>query len=223
MLLAVDTSSRFVGVALYNGVQVVSEEIWLSHDHHTVELAPAVAQAFSRAGLPVSALQALAVALGPGSFTGLRIGLALAKGIAIASNLPVIGIPTLDVLAASQPFMAVPMIAVLRAGRGRLAVGHYRVEAGAWRTKGEYEVLTFEVFASRFSEPTLVCGEFTEEERRQLQRKRKNVILASPAQSLRRPSYLAEMAWRRWQSGQMDDPAALAPVYIHHRNAIPGT
>jgi tRNA threonylcarbamoyladenosine biosynthesis protein TsaB len=222
MLLAIDTSTRFVGVALYNGVQVVSEEIWLSRDHHTVELAPAVAQALSRAGLSVPGLQALAVALGPGSFTGLRIGLALAKGMALAGNLPLIGIPTLDVLAASQPVIAAPMVAVLRAGRGRLAIGHYRVEKGAWRAQGENEVLTFEVLATRFTEPTLVCGELTEEERRQLQRKRKNVILASPAQSLRRPSFLAEMAWVRWQSGLLDDPATLAPVYIHYSNAIPG-
>ena len=100
MLLALDTSTRTVGVALYDGVQVLSELVWNSKDYHTVELAPAVAETLSKSGVAIEDLQALVVATGPGSFTGLRIGLALAKGIALVRHLPLIGIPTLDVLAA---------------------------------------------------------------------------------------------------------------------------
>ena len=65
--------------------------------------------------------------LGPGSFTGLRIGLALAKGMALARHLPVIGVPTLDILAAAQPVREENLVAILLAGRGRLA---YRLVPG---------------------------------------------------------------------------------------------
>jgi tRNA threonylcarbamoyladenosine biosynthesis protein TsaB len=71
-------------------------------------------------------------------------------------------------------------------------------------------------------QPTLVAGELKEEERRALARKYKNVHLASPAQALRRPAFLAELAWKHWQSGQVDDPASLAPLYLHFGDPIPG-
>ena len=74
----------------------------------------------------------------------------------------------------------------------------------------------------RIQSPTQVCGELVEEERRLLARKRKTVLLASPAQSLRRPAYLAELAWHRWQSGQIDNPVSLSPFYLHTGDLIPG-
>ena len=241
-LLAIDTSTRTVGLALYDGVQVLSEAVWTSQDHHTVELAPAIAETLQKCGVPAAELGALAVATGPGSFTGLRIGLALAKGMCLVQRLPLIGIPTLDVLAAAQPIcgpstlgpstlgpstlgpssLGLQMAAVLRAGRGRLAVGLYHVEQNAWRPSRSIEVLTPADLAQRIQIPTLVCGELTKEERQLLERKHKNVLLATPAQSLRRPSYLAELAWQRWQAGQVDDPASLAPIYLHYNDPIPG-
>ncbi len=222
IVLAIDTSTRLVGLAVYDGVQVLGEMSWVSHDHHTVELAPAIAGLLARCGVNAVDLGALGVALGPGSFTGLRIGLALAKGMALAQNLPIVGLPSLDVLAASQPVEAPLLAAVLRAGRGRLAVGWYQVQKGAWKPAGRIEVLTPEALAERIQEPTWVCGELDDEERRLLGRKRKNVLLASPAQAVRRPSFLAELAWRRWQAGQVDDPALLSPVYLHYNEPIPG-
>jgi tRNA threonylcarbamoyladenosine biosynthesis protein TsaB len=220
MLLALDTSTKVVGVALYDGERVLSETVWFCQDHHTVELAPAVAETLGRAHLKVKDLQALAVTTGPGSFTGLRIGLALAKGLALARHIPLIGVPTLDVLAASQPVQNLPLVVLIQVGRGRLAAGRYTSNGNAWKAVSVIEVLAVEVLARRIQQPTLVCGEITAEERRILGRKRKTVILASPAQSLRRPSFLGELAWQRWQSGQVDDPATLAPTYLHYNDPI---
>jgi len=225
MLLAIDTSTRVVGLALYDGVQVVSERVWVSHDHHTVEVAPALHTLLQQAGLSgeqlPAKLQAIGVALGPGSFTSLRIGLALAKGMALALHIPLVGVPTLDILAAAQPLQDLPMAAILHAGRGRLAVGWYAVQKGVWRSQGPARVMTAEDLGGEIHKPTLVVGELTSEERQLLKRKRKNVVLASPARSLRRPAFLAELAWTRWRGGKVDDPVSLAPVYLHVAEAIP--
>lgn len=222
MLLAIDTSTRRVGLALYDGEQVLAEQVWSSRDFHTVELGPAVRDMLARLGLTPASLSVLAVALGPGSFTGLRIGLALAKGMALAHHLALVGIPTLDILAAAQPVDAsLELAAVLAAGRGRLAVGWYRVQDGAWQASAPLEALTALELNQRIRLPTLVCGELTAAEQRLLRRRRKFVVLASPAQSLRRPSFLAELAWKRWQAGQVDDPATLAPQYLHYNDPIP--
>jgi tRNA threonylcarbamoyladenosine biosynthesis protein TsaB len=222
VLLALDTSTRIIGVALYDGLRVLGETVWASDDFHTVELAPAVAETVARAGLQIKDLEAVAVATGPGSFTGLRIGLALGKGLALARRLPMIGVPTLDVLAAAQPVRDLPLVAILQVGRGRLAAGWYEARSGAWKTTGEITVVTAESLAESIQHPTLVSGELTAEERRTLARKRKNIVLASPAQSLRRPSFLAELAWRRWQAGQTDDPVTLSPLYLQLKDPIPG-
>jgi tRNA threonylcarbamoyladenosine biosynthesis protein TsaB len=222
MLLAVDTSTRTVGLALYDGIQVLSEAVWQSHDYHTVELAPAIADMLARSNVKPSDLSVVAAALGPGSFTGLRIGLALVKGMALAQRLSLVGISSLDILAAAQPLVEEQMAAVLRAGRGRLAVGWYQAMDGAWQMKGQVEVLTAQELNERIQKPTLVCGELSEAEQRLLARKHRNVILAPAAQSLRRPAWLAELAWKRWLAGKVDDPNTLSPIYLHYNEPIPG-
>jgi tRNA threonylcarbamoyladenosine biosynthesis protein TsaB len=222
MLLAVDTSTQFMGLALYDGAQVLAETTWQTHNHHTVELAPAVDALFKRCNVHPSDLSALAVALGPGSFTSLRIGLALIKGLALAQHLPVIGIPTLDFLAAAQPVQDVQLAAILQAGRTRLAVGFYQAVDGAWQSTDEVRAMAIDELSHGIHHPTLVCGELTAEQRQTLARKHKNVILTTPAQSLRRPAYLAELAWARWQKHQVDDVITLAPIYLHVAGEIPG-
>lgn len=222
MLLAIDTSTRFVGVAVYDGIQVLGEITWASQDYHTVELAPVVVDVLERAHVLPGALKVVAVAIGPGSFTGLRIGLSLAKGMALARRFDLIGVPTLDVLAIAQPLVNMPMAAVLRAGRGRLAVGWYQPGTKGWKGTGKLEVLTGDALAEKIDSPTLVCGELDQEERRILNRKRGTVTLATPARSLRRPSFLAELAWKRWMAGHRDDPATLSPIYLHQQEPVRG-
>lgn len=255
MLLAVDTSTQWVGLALYDGVQVISEEVWQARSHHTVELSPALATLFKRSGVSMSQLRLLAVALGPGSFTSLRIGLGVVKGLALALHLPVIGVPTLDIQAASVPAQDLPLAAVLQAGRGRLAVGWYHSKAreadlqlsldslnapenhpspswiaqgkawvsqgAVWVSQGDARVMSVEELSQGIRKPTLVSGELSGAERQVLARKRKSVLLASPAHAIRRPGYLAEIAWQRWQAGMVDDVVTLAPIYLHIADPIP--
>jgi len=220
MLLAVDTSTRQMGLALYDGAQVIGELLWHSRHYHTVELAPAVANLLARSGLKMDIIQVLGVALGPGSFTSLRVGLSFIKGLALARHLPIIGLPTLDVVAVSQTVCDVPLAAVLQAGRGRLALNWYKAINGAWQATGEPLVTTADELADKIRKPTIVCGELTSDERKRLARKRINVQLASPAQCVRRPAVLAELAWERWQAGFQDDVAALAPIYLHVADPI---
>ncbi len=221
MLLAVDTSTSWIGLALYDGVHVLGEMTWQSRSHHTVELSPGVNELLQRCGVETADLQALGVALGPGSFTSLRIGLALVKGMALALRIPVVGVPTLDALVAAQPVRAEQLAALLQAGRGRLAVVWYEVQDGKWKARGEPQITTAEELVLKLNRPTLVVGELSAAERQVLSRRRKNAIMASPAQSLRRPSYLAEIAWERWRQGQADEVISLAPIYLHIAQGIP--
>jgi tRNA threonylcarbamoyladenosine biosynthesis protein TsaB len=221
MLLAIDTSTQWIGLALLDENQVRGESTWQTQNHHTVELAPNIENLLKRCGVKSADLEALGVALGPGSFTSLRIGLALVKGMSLALKLPVIGISTLDFLAAAQPLSDMPLAAILQAGRGRLAVGWYQVESGAWKAQETAHLTTIDELAQQIRKPTWVCGELTPTERQILARKRKNVCLATPSQSLRRPAYLGELAIQRWQAGKTDEVNSLAPIYLHVAEEIP--
>src|SRR5687768_4157928 len=132
MLLVVDTSTAQVGLGLYDGAQVLGEMTWTTRQHHTTELAPALAELLARSNNPMESISALGVAIGPGSFTSLRVGLSFVKGVALARSLPVIGIPTLDIIAAAQPLAKRPLVAVIQAGRGRIAQGWYENSGNGW-------------------------------------------------------------------------------------------
>jgi tRNA threonylcarbamoyladenosine biosynthesis protein TsaB len=220
MLLAVDTSTRWIGMALYDGVEIKGEMVWNTNNHHTVELAPAMEHLFTRCAITSADLKALAVALGPGSFTSLRIGMAAVKGMALALHLPVIGVPSLDVLAAAQPVNDLPLAAVLKAGRGRLAVVWYKLYRNRWKADSEPQVVTTAALADLLTVPTTVCGEMTTEDRHTLN-ENSNAILRTPADSLRRPSYLAALAWKRYQNRKFDEVASLSPIYLHMNTGIP--
>jgi tRNA threonylcarbamoyladenosine biosynthesis protein TsaB len=219
MLLAVDTSTAQLGLALYDGATVAAELIWTSRARHTVELAPALSGLLSRVGLSMSGLSALAVALGPGSFTSLRVGLALVKGLALSRHIPLVGIPTLDILARVQPAGRHPLLCATQAGRGRFALGVYKSSRKGWQAQGPGRVVSLEALAAEAQAPAVVCGEFSAEEIQKM--KDLGIRLASPAQSVRRPAVLAELAWARWQAGSVDDEASLAPIYLHTDGSPP--
>ena len=220
MLLAVDTSTAQVGLAVYDGSQVLGEFAWRSTQRHTVELAPAIFDLLRRCELSMDDIRALGVAIGPGSFTSLRVGLSLVKGLALARGIPLIGIPTLDVLAAAQPLSKFPLLVAIQAGRGRLAAGWFKKSKGGWQAKEPARVITAKALVEAVQSPVIVCAELTAAERQLLEEKAE-IQLVSPAQSIRRPAVLAELAWRRWQRGDVDDGATLAPIYLHIAEPIP--
>ena len=221
MLLAVDTSTAQLGLALYDGAQIIGEYAWRSSQRHTVELAPAISELLTRCGITMDDIRALGVALGPGSFTSLRVGLSLVKGLALSRHLPLVGIPTLDILAAAQPASKLPLAVAIQAGRGRFAAGWYKSSRNGWQAKVDARVVTVEKLIDEIKSPSILCGEFTSEERERLAKEKVNIRLASPAQSVRRSAVLAELAWARWQAGHVDDEASLAPIYLHTVERIP--
>ena len=221
MLLAIDSSTSWISLALYDGISVLYETTWQSQHHHTVELAPAIDQLFERTGTQPIDLTGVAVAIGPGSFTSLRIGVAAAKGLALALKIPLVGVPSLDILAAAQPLDEIPLIAILHAGRTRLAYDTYLVEGGAWQPQHEPAAIDASDLVKTISSPTLIAGELSEEARSVLGRRWKNAMLAPPARCLRRAGYLAEIGWERLMSDRVDDPITLAPIYLSTVNTIP--
>ncbi|MBN1658822.1 MAG: tRNA (adenosine(37)-N6)-threonylcarbamoyltransferase complex dimerization subunit type 1 TsaB [Anaerolineae bacterium] len=217
MLLAVDTATRMAGMALYDEVRgwVVGEEMWQSAENHTVELMPRMVRLMDQQQVAPEDLTGLVVSLGPGSFTGVRIALSVVKGLSMALDLPLVGVPTLDVVAEPHKGQRLPICALLRAGRGRFAFGYYFRYRGRWRRRSAVRIDTLERVCGEMEGPTLYCGEIdAAEAQRILALARDEAVVASPAGSLRRAAFLAELGWARLAQGSADDPATLSPIYL---------
>jgi len=128
MLLAIDTSSHYASVALHDGERLLAEHSWLANQDHTRSLIPNIQRLLADVDSGIEQVSALAVALGPGSFNGLRVGLSTAKGLALARSLQLAGVPTLELLAAEYGLAETTM----NAGRGRIY---------SWRPGADIELL----------------------------------------------------------------------------------
>ena len=215
MILAIDTATLYAGLALYSPNGVYAEEAWYAGRNHTIELMPRIVRMLNTANVKVSQLTALAVTLGPGSFTGLRIGLSVAKGMALPHKLPVVGVPTLEIVAYPLQGNTLPVWAIAGAGRGRIWTACYGTRKKQWQIRVEPCLTTFEELAQQINEPSLCIGEIDDESSHTLQRVSKNKAQAvSPSTRLRRAGHLAEIGAARLEAGDQDDPDALVPIYI---------
>ncbi len=222
MLLALDTSTRQAGIALYDSARgLLAEFTWQSANRHTEELVPAIAHMLAQAGVSGRDLNAIGVALGPGSFTGLRVGLAAAKGLALVHGLTLIGVPTLEFTAYPQRFQPLPVTALVQAGRGRVFWAAYAHGTGGWTAQEPAALATAAEIAARIADagwaarPTLFVGEVSPADRETLAQcaGKGCTHFLPPALAMRRPGYLAELAWQRYLNGEADDVASLSPIY----------
>ena len=211
MLLAVDTSTRYAGVALADGGRVVSCHCWFSLSNHTTELMPAVAATLRGRGVSPQDLDGIAVALGPGGFSALRVGMSVAKGLAMASKKPLVGLGTLMLEAFPYLRSGLPVCALLDAGRQEVASAHF---GGDGRPTRDDLICPPEDLLSTINEPTIFCGEgvllWTDLIKERLGTL---AVAVSWAPALRLYS-LAERGQQRLDAGEADDLVTLQPYYL---------
>ncbi|MBA2278341.1 MAG: tRNA (adenosine(37)-N6)-threonylcarbamoyltransferase complex dimerization subunit type 1 TsaB [Chloroflexia bacterium] len=214
-LLAIDTSTDQAGIALTDGERV-AELGWSAGRTQTVTVLPEIERMLRTAGIDRRMLGAVAVATGPGTFTGLRVGLSLAKGLVIALDVALLGVPTLDIAAAPYAAAGTSVVVALAAGRSRIVWASYGPTAGEFgRHHGPVNTRIDDLAAWLRDRPDLlVTGELDPAARSVLlaagHRRIEDMLL-----SRRRPAALAAIAWRRWQTGDVDDSVTLEPFYLH--------
>lgn len=213
MLLAVDTSTTRAGIALYNG-EVVAESVWLAGRDHGRHLMPLIQQTLERLGLKPSDLTAVAAARGPGSFTGLRVGLAVARGLQVGLDIPLYGVESLEVLANGLPPLDYPVWAVLAAGRGRYAVARFRSSASGYVQDSDLMGVTLETLLRLAVDRCGIVGDLDVPARKAVSGLGPHVWVAPPALAVRRPAVLAELVWQRIHLGEVPSADAGEPIYL---------
>ncbi len=215
MELAIDTSTEVASIAFSSEGKVVSELTWRAGQNHTAELMPNLTYLLGQSRLSLSDIKGIVVAKGPGSFNGLRVGMSIAKGLALAMRIPVVGVSTLEVEAFPYSSTGLLICPILNSGRGEVATALFQTRRGKWSRLIEEHITTIESLVDEVTNYTLFCGEISSDMKLKLEAKpRRKALIVENKGAMRRAGYLAELGWSRLKEGKSDNISTLEPLYL---------
>jgi tRNA threonylcarbamoyladenosine biosynthesis protein TsaB len=209
-VLAVDTTSERESIALIEDGVLHGEVRLRAAEGHSRQLLPAIAFVLDAAGLAAAEIDGYAVTVGPGSFTGLRVGLSTVQGLALAGGRPCLGLSTLDVLAALVTGEAATLVPMVDAGRAQqVFAALYDAEA---RRLEDPQAEAPESLAQRVPGPVAFVGDGADRYRAEIRARRPDALF--PRRSLYLAGTLARIAEPRLAAGEGTPPGALRPLYL---------
>lgn len=219
-ILAVDTATKSCSVAILEAGSLSVELTTLKDQTHSKQLMQLIHKGLEMSGFSAGELDGLAVTIGPGSFTGLRIGVSTIKGLAQALDKPVVGISSLDVLAwqcADRSYLICPL---LDARKGEVYSATYRYDNDTLTQKSPENAGAPEAVVEKIKEPCVFIGSGA-----QLYRRNISAILGDQAhfapesQNIIRASSVAFLSMERFETHDTDEIRGLAPHYIRKSDA----
>ena len=220
LVLGIETSTTQGGVAIIGEERVLCETVLNVEVTHSERLLPAVDRALDEARITLESLGGIAVSIGPGSFTGLRIGLSTAKGLAYATGLPLVGVPTLEAMAWTLPAARWQVCPVLDARKQEVYAALFRHEPEGLRRMTEDAALAPEDLCRLIRNPTLFLGDGADAYGALFRERLGDKMLLPPLASRgARPACVAELGRRRLLRGDRDAPDSLVPRYLRPSEA----
>jgi tRNA threonylcarbamoyladenosine biosynthesis protein TsaB len=219
-ILGLDTATWRASVGLVVDGTVVTEHSQVADGSHAVSLLPLIEAVLRDADCSIDALDAVAVSRGPGSFTGLRIGLSVAKGLACAAGLRLVGVPTLEALARTVADRHGVICPVLDARKGELYAACFASAPGSWKRLTADVLVTPEALLAMLPAPSVILGDAVDTYGPLLRQRRGSLVTLLPCESYGpRGGVVACMGWERLQAGQTDRLQDLEPLYIRPSEA----
>lgn len=217
-ILAIETSTNLCSVALsYQGETFERSELGINvHSKVLLEMSD---ELLNQAGIQVDNLDALAVSKGPGSFTGLRIGIGVAQGLAYGSQKQMIGIDSLAALVAASKFESETIIAGIDARMGELYWCEYLLEAGGVLSKGEIQVSNAQEVLLVADNQVHLIGNAWQEHFDLLPESLKQRAVIDKAVIYPQAKEMLDLAKKAFQNRQLQDPSQFAPLYIRNNVA----
>ena len=216
-VLAVDTTSERESVALADD-GVVRAELRVRADGHSRQIVSAIEFVLHASGIGASEIDGYAVTIGPGSFTGVRVGLSTVQGLALAAGRPCLGVSTLDVLAATIEGEARTLVAMVDASRaGQVFAALYDAEA---HPCGDPESAAAAEVVGRVTGGLALVGDGAERYRDEIRSRRPDALF--PRRDLFLAGALARLAGPRLAAGEGTAPGALRPLYLRAADIRPG-
>lgn len=220
IVLGIETATPVCGVAIGREDSVLVERSLNVGTHHAERLLPMIRDALGEAGMGLRDLDGIAVSIGPGSFTGLRIGLSTAKSLCWSAGLPLVAVPTLEAMAAQFPHAACPVCPALDARKKEIYAALYDTSSGSPRALIAPAAVSPVPFVSSLTGPTLFVGDGA-----RLYRREVVAVLGERARfappPLDRPfaASVAALGLSRLGRGETEDLARVEPVYLRKSEA----
>lgn len=221
LILAIENSGLCGSVALVSGDTCIAEQSLLSRLTHSKRLLASIERIMEECQATWENIDAIAVSLGPGSFTGLRIGLGTVKGLAMATNRPLIGISSLEGLASQFSCASVPVFPVFDARKKEVYTACFQPDGrGGLIRRGDYLVLSPENLCGQISGPVILAGDgaalYAELFKAKLG---DNAILAPEQIFFPRAASIGFLALERLKNREFLDPAHCTPLYVRASDA----
>lgn len=219
MILAIDTSTEEASVALMRDAELVYECTWLAQRNHSRHLTPAIRHLFALSEQSIRALSGVVVAIGPGSFSGLRVGISEAKGIAMARGVPLAGVNTLELIAFQAAEKVDDLWVVMSAGRGEYAAACFRSDGKGATPVTERFLFSGSESSTRIPEGALLGGPAALALAAELSQNNVSVRVRPAIFDKRRAGFLAELGRQYFSSGGENQLFQLEPVYLRRSAA----
>lgn len=233
IILGIDTSTENGGIGIIEEKKVLSECNLHIKDTHSNQLMPLLDEILERLELEISQIDAFAVALGPGMFTALRIGIGTVKGLGYALNKPVVGIPTLDAIANNLKFVDRLICPVMDARRNEVFTAIYQggKESGRDGNRpllqrlSDYLCIPFDRVTEIVDEPTIFLGDATDKYRNFIESSMKDAVIADSVFDLPRGANIAMLGKKKLLSEGIDNQKfkenifSLTPLYVRKSQA----
>lgn len=219
-LLAVDTATEICGMALTNDGKLEAELILDHGETHTRHIMAAIESVLDQADLTLAAIDAFVVTRGPGSFTGLRIGISTVKGLAMATGKPMVGISTLSVLAHQAEGNSTLICPVIDARRNELYWSLFQRSETDLQIRMPETVGPADQISAQIDAPCMFIGNGVPLYQELLQEKiNQPVHWASPEKGRIQPAVVARLGLKKIEAGQTDDIMTFGPVYLRKSDA----
>ncbi|MFA5074089.1 MAG: tRNA (adenosine(37)-N6)-threonylcarbamoyltransferase complex dimerization subunit type 1 TsaB [Nitrospirota bacterium] len=220
IILGIETSTKTGSVALVSEKGAIAHYSLNIEITHSERLMSTVDRVLHDTGVNLSGVDGFAVAVGPGSFTGLRIGVSTIKGLAFATGKPVAGVSTLKALAYSLPFAEFPVCSLLDARKNQVYAALYQFDGQEPKPLMQETVITLSELEKKISGKTIFLGEAVDVYRSDITDLWGEKALFAPAFcNLPSAAIVAEIGLALIKKGTTADPDSLVPVYIRRAEA----
>lgn len=217
-ILCLDTSSKFLSLAVAEDHKILSQTHRLLDRKHSLQLVSMIDKILKKAKLSLKKIDGFCVGRGPGSFTGLRIGITAIKGFAFVIKKPVVAIPSLDILAQNAHLLRnqVQICAIVDARQNKVYACLYKMQNGELRRKSGYLLLPISKLLKRLKGKILFLGDAISVYREEICRS-KNIkpIFAEERFWYPKAAQAVTLALQRLRKGKFEDVDSLAPLYLY--------
>jgi len=219
-ILALDTATKNCSVAIVDDQSIMAESTSVSAQTHAIHLIEMVQRVVDMSGLTLSEIDGFAVGRGPGSFTGLRIGISTIKALAVATGKPVVGVSNLDALAIQAAISSNMICPLMDARKGEVYFSRYRYENRNLQKIVPAQVSTLDEVLSAINTACVFVGEGARKYQKKINEKvGPYASFAAPIQNTIRASTIGQLSVNRFKQENTDDVVMLAPEYIRKSDA----